>query len=78
MEWKKRDTLLVYSVGAGLLAITAAVYWLYFQPDWKYYQSDFRDLVTQRFGAARAQAAVSGIQQIWIPALDRVDRCTTC
>lgn len=78
MEWKKRDTILVYGMGAGLLAITAALYWLYFQPEWEAYQSDFRDLVTQRFGAARAQAAPRGIQQIWIPALDRVDRCTTC
>lgn len=78
MEWKRRDALLVYGLGAALLVITAALYWLYFQPDWKQYQSEFRDLVTTRFGPARAQAAVSGIQQIWVPVLDRVDRCTTC
>ncbi len=78
MEWKKRDAFLLYSLGGALLAVTAAVYWLYLQPDWKQYQAGFRELATQRFGPARAQAVASGIQQIWVPALDRVDRCTTC
>jgi len=78
MEWKRRDKILVYATGAGLLAVTAVVYGLYFEPDWKQYQSEFRDLVAERFGPARAQAAGHGIQQIWVPALDRVDRCATC
>ncbi len=78
MDWKKRDALCLYLVGVGLLAVTVAAYWMYLTPEWRDYQADFRDLVTTRFGAARAVTVPSGIQQIWIPALDSVDRCPTC
>lgn len=78
MDWKRRDALLLYGLGAVLLAVVAVMYGFDVEPEWKQYQSGFRDLIAQRFGAERAQAAASGVQQIWIPALDRVDRCTTC
>jgi cytochrome c2 len=78
MEWKSRDTVWIYGFAAALLAITALVYADYFQPEWKGYQSGFRELATKRFGAARAKQAPSGLQQIWTRDLDRVDRCTTC
>ena len=78
MEWKSRDTVWIYGFAAALLAITALVYADYFQPEWKGYQSGFRELVTKRFGAARAKQVSSGLQQVWVRDLDRVDRCTTC
>jgi cytochrome c2 len=78
MEWKSRDTVWIYGFAAALLAITALVYADYFRPEWKDYQSGFRELATKRFGAARAKQAPSGLQQVWARDLDRVDRCTTC
>ena len=46
--------------------------------EWRYYQQEFRGLVAERFGADKAAVVPSGMQQIWIPALGRADRCITC
>ncbi len=73
-----RDTIVLAIVGAGLLAVTIAAIALQAQPEWRAYQDDFRDLVVEKQGPARAAAIPAGIQQIWIPALHRADRCTTC
>ncbi|HYL16993.1 MAG TPA: c-type cytochrome [Terriglobales bacterium] len=75
---KNRDTLWIYGLGALLLLVTVAVYWQYFRPEWKDYQTQFRDLVEEKFGPQRAAQVPSGLQQVWARHLDRVDRCTTC
>ncbi len=46
--------------------------------EWRYYQWDFKRLVTQKFGEAKMKTVPSGLQQIWVPSLGRADRCTTC
>ena len=78
MEWKSRDTVWIYGLGAAVLVVTALVYADYFRPEWKDYQAGFRELASKRFGAARAEQVPSGLQQVWVRDLDRVDRCTTC
>ena len=78
MEAKNRDVGLIYAFGAILLLLTGWVYWDYYGPEWKSYQSEFRGLVTGHFGAERARQVPSGIQQIWVAELNRVDRCVTC
>lgn len=60
------------------MLVTAYLYWSYFTPEWKDYQSEFRELVAEKFGAERAAQAPRGLQQIWARELGRVDRCTTC
>lgn len=77
---KKRDwdIIGIFLFGAGILVITVLVYAGYLQPEWKGYQREFHDMVTKRYGAARAQQIQSGLQQIWARDLNRVDRCTTC
>jgi cbb3-type cytochrome oxidase cytochrome c subunit len=47
-------------------------------PEWKYYQSEFRGLVAETLGDVDPATIPSGIQQIWIEDLERVDRCRTC
>jgi cytochrome c2 len=74
----KRDTLIVWIAG---LAVVLACAWAISSDsrrDYVYYQAQFRQLVRQRFGAERAAAAPHGLQQVWIPAANRVDRCTSC
>jgi hypothetical protein len=53
MDWKNRDTLWIYLIGAGLLALTGFLYWDQFTPEWKGYQSEFHDLVAKKFGEQR-------------------------
>jgi mono/diheme cytochrome c family protein len=47
--------------------------------EWRHYQRQYRRLIAQRGDAARLQRRFqSGIQQIWIPEQQVVDRCPTC
>ncbi len=46
--------------------------------EWRWYQAQFKQQVAEKFGADLAKTVPSGMQQIWVPALGRADRCTTC
>jgi cytochrome c2 len=74
----RRDSLLLYSFGGIVFLFTALIFWNYYTPEWKDYQSEFQELVAQKFGEDRAAQVPRGLQQIWVKELDRVDRCTTC
>ncbi len=78
MNWKNHDSLWLYSFGGATLLLAAFLFWNYFQPEWKSYQSDFSDLVVERFGPDRARQVQTGIQQVWVKDLGRADRCVTC
>jgi mono/diheme cytochrome c family protein len=69
-----------FAAASVLLAVVAAI-----APardlfrDWRQYQRQYQRLVRGRPDAAQAERRFSGgIQQIWIPELQVVDRCTTC
>ena len=47
-------------------------------PEWKYYQAEFRNIVSEKIGSVDLSTIPRGIQQIWVEDLDRVDRCITC
>jgi cytochrome c551/c552 len=78
MQWKNRDAIWIYAFALLLLSVTGVVYAKYYRPEWKKYQSDFKDLVTQRFGPEKAAKIPSGLQQVWVKDLNRTDRCVTC
>ncbi len=46
--------------------------------EWRYYQWEFKRKVTEKFGADKAKTVPAGLQQVWVPALGRADRCVTC
>jgi cytochrome c551/c552 len=73
-----RDTLVAAIAGAFLLLATGIAIGVNIRPEWRDYQDDFRDLVAQKYGDERAAQLPAGIQQVWIPALHRADRCVTC
>ncbi len=47
-------------------------------PEWKKYQRDFKDYLEETKGPESAAAVDISIKQIWLPELNRVDRCTSC
>ena len=63
----------VATLGVGVAAILVDA-----QPEWKYYQSEFRAIVAEQLGDVEESQLPAGIQQVWVEALGRVDRCTTC
>jgi cytochrome c2 len=72
------DRPILAAIGVVLVASTLFFAWSDRQHDYKYYQYEFRRLVAERFGADKATDVREGIQQIWVPALGRADRCITC
>jgi cytochrome c2 len=73
-----KDAIKIYALGAVMLLVTGFVFWDHAAPEWQGYQRDFRAMVAKKFGAARTEQIPEGLQQVWAPELDRVDRCTTC
>jgi cytochrome c551/c552 len=65
---------------AGTVTVVAGIAAIYRDtaPSWKYYQDEFRAIVADEIGEAEVAQVPSGIQQVWVEPLDRVDRCTTC
>ena len=78
MKWKTRDAIWIYAFALLLLSVTGVVYAKYYRPEWRKYQSGFKDLVTQRLGPDKAAKLPTGLQQVWIKDLNRTDRCVTC
>jgi cytochrome c2 len=64
----------------GLLLVASTVLFTISdrEHEWRYYQYAFRQLVAEKFGDEKARTVPSGLQQIWVPALGRADRCVTC
>lgn len=76
--YPRKDRLALAIAGALLLVATVLFFLRDQQRDWRYYQWAFRNLVTDKFGAAKAEAIPKGTQQIWVADLRRADRCISC
>lgn len=74
----RRDLTWAYLGGAVVLGVTGALIWSSWATEWRGHQAEFRNLVEAKFGPQRAAGVPSGLQQIWVKDLDRVDRCITC
>lgn len=74
----RKDIIWIHLFGLiGFLA-TGYILWSHSAPEWKQYQDEFKDHVAEKFGEAKASQIRTGLQQIWVKDLNRVDRCTTC
>lgn len=73
-----KDKLYVGLAGLVVVGVCAVALWGDLTPGYRSYQKEFHRLVEEKFGPERAAATPKGIQQIWLPSADRVDRCTSC
>jgi cytochrome c2 len=73
-----REITVLLAVGALTAVVAVAVIVLEMRSGWRYYQSEFGAIVEARVADVEPSQIPSGVQQVWIEELDRVDRCTTC
>jgi cytochrome c2 len=73
---RELTTLLI--VGALTVLVAATAIFVENRSGWGYYQSEFRAIVEERVADVEPSQIPSGIQQVWVEELGRVDRCTTC
>jgi mono/diheme cytochrome c family protein len=78
LTFVKTDNLVVSLLGIAVLLLTGFIFYDHYTPEWKQYQSEFRDLVEEKLGPERAAMVPSGLQQIYVKELDKADRCLTC
>jgi mono/diheme cytochrome c family protein len=78
LTFVKTDKLIVSLAGITVLLLTGFIFYDYYMPEWKQYQSEFRDLVEEKLGPERAGMVPSGLQQIYVKEFDKADRCVTC
>lgn len=74
----KKDKFLLSIAGIAVLALMGFISYNYLTPEWKGYQSSFRDLVNEKFGADRGATVQAGLQQVYVKELGKADRCITC
>jgi cytochrome c2 len=77
-SFRDRDRLVLAIVGLVLVASTALFAWKDWSHDWRYFQWEFKNRIEAKYGAEKAASVPSGMQQIWVPALRRADRCVMC
>ena len=73
-----REKTWLWLAGLLVLIVCAVVVWGEVHPGYRPYQTEFQQIVEERFGPERSAAAPTGLQQIWLESLGRVDRCTSC
>ncbi|MCP4900050.1 MAG: cbb3-type cytochrome c oxidase subunit II [bacterium] len=73
-----RELMVLLAASVLLVVVGVVAVILDTAPEWKYYQSEFEAIVAERFGDVDSAEIPTGIQQIWLDRLGRVDRCTTC
>ncbi len=78
LTFVKTDKLIVSFAGIAVLLLAGFIFYDYYMPEWKGYQSEFRHLVEEKLGPERAATVPSGLQQVYVKELDKADRCFTC
>lgn len=78
LAFVKNDKFILSMLGIAVLLVCGLVFFDSLMPEWKDYQSEFKDLVSAKFGAERAEAVPTGLQQVYVPELGLADRCITC
>jgi len=73
-----RELVLLLVAAILVLAAGAAAILSDTVPEWEYYQEEFRAILAEQVGEVDPAQVPTGVQQIWVRDLNRVDRCTTC
>src|SRR6266496_183094 len=76
--YPRRDRPVLAVIGLLLVVSTGLFARNDREHEWRYYQYEFKRQVAEKFGADKARTVPSGLQQVWVPALGRADRCVTC
>lgn len=74
----KKDSLLLFTAGSLLFLFTLIMIFKEVNVEWKNYQKEFIKTASLAIGQEKAQAIETGVLQIYLPTLKKVDRCITC
>jgi mono/diheme cytochrome c family protein len=75
---QNRDFWALLTASAASLLSVLAVAFVEYTPEWRHYAAEFRTTLRARGADDTAALVPHDVQQIWLPALGRVDRCISC
>lgn len=78
LTFVKKDKLIISIIGIAVFLLMGFISYSYMTPEWKSYQSEFKELVEEKFGPERAATVPTGLQQVYVKELNKADRCITC
>lgn len=73
-----RDFYIISAFCFILFILVAASFYVQSHTEWKRYQKEFGAYLEKNISPASAAAFDVSIKQIWLPELNRVDRCPSC
>ncbi|MGE5126554.1 MAG: c-type cytochrome [Betaproteobacteria bacterium] len=76
--YPRRDRPVLAAIGVVLVLATLVFLRNDREHEWRWYQLQFKRQVAEKYGADKARAVPAGMEQIWVPAMNRADRCVTC
>ena len=72
------DRPILAVIGVLLVVSTVLFAWSDRRHDWRWYQTEFKKRVAEKYGAEKAHTVPVGLDQIWAGDLRRADRCVVC
>ena len=72
------DSWIIYGLAVISAFLLGVAIYKELNPEYIKYQREFKALVERKFGKDAAKSITFGVKQIWIPALNKTDRCITC
>lgn len=73
-----RDLNLISALSFILFLLVVASFYRQSHTEWKKYQKEFKTYLEKNISPESAAAFDISIKQIWLPEMNRVDRCTSC
>lgn len=61
-----------------MFLLVLATFYRQANPEWKRYQQDFKKLLKEKISPEASLAFDFNVKQIWLPDINRVDRCVSC
>jgi mono/diheme cytochrome c family protein len=61
-----------------LFILVIIAFYMESNPEWKQYQQEFKKYLEENIGLESASALELSVKQIWLPELNKVDRCISC
>jgi cbb3-type cytochrome oxidase cytochrome c subunit len=77
-RFESRDFPILVLLSLAFFALVVVAVVREERSEWRPIQDRFRRVLEQHGQVSAARALVPGIRQLWLPELDRVDRCVTC
>jgi mono/diheme cytochrome c family protein len=75
---RNRDFWALLITSVAFFAAVVAVVFREYTPEWRRQTTAFRRYLRSRGAYDAASRVPNNVEQIWLPALDRVDRCVSC